>query len=97
MWESQAFAEPCPLDKSQLEALFDYLDTQGLFETAGGSVRSKCDHTYANTLAFLNARRIDAKPVIPWLGMHGAGCDCEVLMNTTMYYENAIELERGGP
>ena len=70
--ERAGFAASYPLPVPELKALFDHLDRDEA---------PPCDHTLAQTEAYLKQRRISEEPVISWLLAHGGGCDCEVLLN----------------
>ena len=61
-----------PLSKSDLKALFDWLD-----ETADDG----CDGTLRRTQEFLHERNLPEAAVTDWLLRYGGGCDCEVLAN----------------
>ncbi len=65
-----------PLKKHELRELFEHLDT-----------RSTCDHTFAHTTQFLERRDIATEPVLAWLQMNGAGCDCEVIFNVAANWD----------
>lgn len=62
-----------PLPRSDLTALFDFLDSRLESED--------CDHTLRLTREFLRERSVPEEPVVAWLGEHGGFCDCEVLSN----------------
>jgi hypothetical protein len=69
---AQAVAD-MPLTKTDLAALFDYVDTK-LEESA-------CDHTLRYTREFLVSRQLLEEQVVLWLAQYGGYCDCEVLAN----------------
>lgn len=62
-----------PLPRSELAALFDFLDSRLASED--------CNHTLRLTREFLWERSVAEEPVVAWLGEHGGFCDCEVLAN----------------
>lgn len=62
-----------PLPKSDLKALFDYLDAQLDVDD--------CDHSLRHTRAFLAKHQLPAAAVVSWLMEYGGYCDCEVLAN----------------
>lgn len=66
-----------PMSKSDLKALFDYLETQD----------SACDNTLKGTSEFLAAHSLDREKIVPWLQEHGGYCDCEVLANVESTFE----------
>ena len=61
-----------PLSKTDLKALFDWLD-----ETADQG----CDGTLRWTRHFLHAHGLPEGAIVDWLMDYGGGCDCEVLAN----------------
>ena len=62
------------VSREWLHKLFEHLDRQ----SASGL---KCRHDFRLTRKFLARHEIDAIPYLEWLGSHGAGCDCEVVLN----------------
>ena len=62
-----------PLSKSEIKALFDYVNVR--------LEADDCDHTLRHTLAFLSERHLPARPVVVWLQEYGGFCDCEVIAN----------------
>lgn len=50
----------------------------------------KCDHTYRLTSGFLSERALPLEEMLIWLGENGAGCDCEVMLNTAQQWEEKI-------
>ena len=79
--ERQAFVASYPVPADQLRQLCEHLDRKEA---------PPCDHTLRQTKSFLAAHKIDVETVVPWLLDHGAGCDCEVLLNI---YEEVAEQE----
>lgn len=63
-----------PIPPADLRALFDRLDRASI---AG----YQCPHTFALTTACLRERGIPVEPMLRWLRVTGAGCDCEVMFN----------------
>lgn len=61
-----------PLDIQTLKDLLSYLNREAA---------PACDHSLRETIAFLQGRKIDPAPVIPWLQEQGGYCDCEVIGN----------------
>ena len=41
-----------------------------------------CDHRFTLAESFLRDRRLPVQPMNEWLRRHGAGCDCEIILNT---------------
>jgi len=62
-----------PLSRADLKALFDYLDRPN---------PDPCTHTFKETTAFLNNRKLPIEATLKWLQFNGAFCDCEVIFNT---------------
>ena len=71
-----------PIAKSDLKALFDYVDAK--LEEEG------CDHTLKHTNAFLASRHLPQEQVIQWLAESGDFCDCEVIANSEGEWEWSI-------
>jgi hypothetical protein len=78
--ECQSLEASMPLSKSDLKALFDYLD----------ETMSSCDHSLTLTTDFLNAHSLNLEKIIPWLREHGGYCDCEVLGNVEEKFEDIL-------
>ena len=93
MWNNKFFEMPCPVSRNVLAALFSRIDKAQLVTYEDGTLTTKCDHTLAISRAFANENDYDPEPLIDWLCLHGGCCDCEVLMNTTVYFEDAIDFE----
>ncbi len=72
-----------PIPHAALRDLFERLDRTS---TTG----YQCDHTFALTEAFLRERGLPVAAMVEWLGENGAGCDCEVMMNTAAVWEEAV-------
>ncbi len=64
-----------PVSHDTLRDLFERLDRTS-------STGYECNHKFSLTEAFLKERGLPAAPMLKWLGENGAGCDCEVMMNT---------------
>lgn len=64
-----------PISRTALRDLFERLDQTSM-------TGYQCDHTFALTKAFLQERGLPTAAMVEWLGENGAGCDCEVMMNT---------------
>ncbi len=90
-WENKHFESPCPLKREQLEQLFTHIDKMGLLRFSDGTISSSCDHTLNISIEFAKSHNLNEEVLVDWLIQHGGCCDCEVLLNTTMYYEEAIE------
>ncbi len=69
---SESAGDP-PISQSDLKALFDFLDRDR---------SAPCTHTFKETTAFLKERGLPVDETITWLRNNGAGCDCEVILNT---------------
>lgn len=50
-----------------------------------------CDHSLDQTRQFLRQRGLDQAEILPWLGRHGGGCDCEVAANVYNDYGDVLE------
>lgn len=61
-----------PISKSDLKALFDYLDRPN---------PPPCDRTFKETIEFLEKHNLNKDVIIPWLNEYGGYCDCEVIFN----------------
>ena len=72
-----------PITYAELRALFEHLDRM----SASGY---ECDHAFTETASFLKARRLDAEPMLEWLGENGAGCDCEIMFNVAQQWEEKV-------
>jgi hypothetical protein len=75
--------EDPPIPHEALRDLFDRLDRTSM-------TGYQCDHTFALTKKFLRERRLPVEPMLGWLGENGAGCDCEVMMNTAAQWEEIV-------
>lgn len=72
-----------PITHDNLRDLFERLDRTS-------ATGYPCDHTFALTEHFLRERSLPIKPMLEWLGENGAGCDCEVMMNTAAQWEEIV-------
>ena len=70
--EEKKLVDSIPIPPADLKELFDYLDREN---------PPPCDHTFRDTLQFLERKKLSAERVIPWLREHGGYCDCEVIFN----------------
>ncbi|SHN64464.1 DUF2695 domain-containing protein [Desulfovibrio litoralis] len=77
--QKKQFLDSLPMPFAQFSQLFDYLDAQ--------SEENNCAHNFDMTITFLKENKIPIDNVLDWLRNHGAGCDCEVLLNTEEYFE----------
>lgn len=75
--------EELPISHDALRDLFERLDCISM-------TGYQCDHTFAVTQKFLRERDLPVEPMIEWLGENGAGCDCEVMMNTAAEWEDIV-------
>lgn len=80
--EFSMFDEP-PISREALRDLFERLDRTSM---AG----YQCNHTFSITEKFLRERDLPVHQMIGWLGANGAGCDCEVMMNTAAQWEEVV-------
>lgn len=60
-----------PISKADLKALIEFLGNHDFI----------CDHSFKETIAFLEKRGLDKNKIIPWLNEYGGNCDCEVVFN----------------
>ena len=72
-----------PISFNCLRILFEYLDRMSM---AG----YQCDHTFALTRKFLQQNNLPTERVLKWLGMNGAGCDCEIIFNVCPMWEKIV-------
>jgi hypothetical protein len=72
-----------PIPNDALRDLFERLDSVS-------STGYECDHTFAHTEAFLRERGLPVDVMLEWLGENGAGCDCEVMLNTAAQWEGIV-------
>lgn len=72
-----AFWASLPMPAEDFAALFDHLDAQ----------EQDCAGDLRETIAFLQQNHCPVEPVVEWLRQHGAGCDCEVLLNVEEQFE----------
>ena len=78
--------EEPPISHENLRDLFERLDRTSM-------TGYQCDHTFALTEVFLRERGLPVEAMIGWLGDNGAGCDCEVMMNTAAEWEEIVGYE----
>lgn len=71
--ELEWFLESLPVEKQQLEDLFDYLHVQ--------LAKAQCDHTLGHSMRFMMTRLMPFPKVTGWLNDNGGYCDCKVLEN----------------
>ncbi|MDP3073416.1 MAG: DUF2695 domain-containing protein [Opitutaceae bacterium] len=72
-----------PISHAELRDLFEHLDRTSM-------TGYECDHSYKLTIAFLQKRSLPVEPMLAWLGENGAGCDCEVMLNTAAQWEEIV-------
>jgi hypothetical protein len=72
-----------PISHDDLRDLFERLDRTSM-------TGYQCDHTFSLTEKFLRERGLYVQPMILWLGENGAGCDCEVMLNTAAQWEEIV-------
>ena len=77
--ERIALEAELPMTIAQVRELFAFLDT-----------RPSCDHTFADTMAFIRKHKLDEKSVLTWLREHGGYCDCEVIYNVQDKYAERL-------
>jgi hypothetical protein len=75
-YERTKFEATLPAPKSEIKALFDYLDENV----------EDCDDTLRQTVEFVRERNLPEEPIISRLNKHGGFCDCEVLANVEDEY-----------
>lgn len=78
--ENETFIASLPMKVNSFNDLFEDLDVKLSDEP--------CNHTLANTEAFLHQQELPVQKVILWLNEHGGYCDCEVLANVEEKFEN---------
>ena len=69
--ERQTLIDSIPISHHDLRDLFNPPDWGGL----------ECDHTFRETIAFLEARDLDVERVTTCICVYGGFCDCEVIYN----------------
>lgn len=74
----------CPIDRDQLRELFELLDRPN---------PPPCDHRLSETYVFLQDRGLPIDVTLKWLSANGAGCDCEVIYNTSQRYGAELGFE----
>lgn len=75
--------EDPPIPYAMLRDLFERLDRTSM-------TGYQCDHSFALTRQFLKEQNVPIQPMLDWLGENGAGCDCEVMMNTAVQWEEIV-------
>jgi hypothetical protein len=68
-----------PLPEENLDELFAAV--------AAALEGAECDNTLKHTRAWIAANYLPADPIVEWLEGHGGYCDCEVLMNAAVHFE----------
>jgi hypothetical protein len=71
-----------PLPNSQMQALFDMLDTE--------LPRRGCNHALVLVRSWLSAQGLAFEAVEAWLHDNGGHCDCEALANAEQAWQDAI-------
>lgn len=71
--QEREFVETLPFPQQHFNQLFDHLGSELNHE--------KCRHDFRLTSAFLRQLEINFEKHIDFFAHHGAGCDCEVLLN----------------
>ena len=78
--QRDAFEKSLPMDRTEFEGLFEFLDE--------GLAHRGCDGTHRLTLEFLRARRApNETAVLDFCEQNGGYCDCEVLNNVQDRFE----------
>jgi hypothetical protein len=75
--------EDPPISYDDLRALFAFLNKTS-------ATGYQCDHKYTLAERFLRERNLPVQPMLTWLGYNGAGCDCEIIFNTTAQWEERV-------
>lgn len=75
-----------PIGHEALRDLFEHLDRASM-------TGYQCGHSFSLTENFLQDRSLPVQPMLEWLGENGAGCDCEVMMNTAAEWEEIVGYE----
>ena len=70
--ERQKLIDSIPMPHQDLRDLFDYLDRPNA---------RQCDHTFCETVEFLQKRNLNVDSIVAWLRENGGFCDCEVIYN----------------
>jgi hypothetical protein len=79
--ELEALKASMPFSKDELQGLFEYLDSE---------LASGCDHTAKKTLLYLSSRSLDSERILHWLQELGGYCDCEVMANVEVKFEEIL-------
>ena len=74
----------CPISNNQLCDLFNYLNRPNPPE---------CSRRLRETHEYLKTRSLPIERTLKWLNANGAGCDCEVIMNTAQAYGPGVGFE----
>ena len=69
--EIEAFLKRLPIQKEEIEDLFDYLEFKLERET--------CNHTLRYAMQYVMENRLNFPKVTAWLNENGGFCDCKVL------------------
>ena len=69
--ERQKLRDSVPMPIFELKGLLEFLEAADF----------DCDHTDANTVRYLESRKLDVARITAWLRDQGGYCDCEVLAN----------------
>lgn len=80
--EQEAKIAQMPISKTDLRALFNYLDSSLQEED--------CDDSLTLTEAFLLERGLPIDQTKAWLAQYGGYCDCEVLANVEDEFSEII-------
>lgn len=70
-----------PIGKTDLAALFDFLDEKLSVESGGD---------YRFTIDFLHSRNLPLEPTLIWLQQYGGHNDAEVLWNVEQEFEDFL-------
>lgn len=84
-WKSEqraAVRRKLPLPNADLEAFFDYLNSELLV--------LGCDPSRRICLAWITQRGVSSAELLSWLDDNGGFCDCTALANAKQYWMEAI-------
>lgn len=73
-----------PISHAELKALFEWLDRPN---------PPPCDHSFRETVQFLNERQLPVEPTLEWLQSNGGYCDCEIIFNVTDEWADIVGWE----
>jgi len=76
--------EKCPITPDELRELFEFLDRPN---------PPVCNHRLSESYKFLQDRGLSIEQTLNWLNANGAGCDCEVIYNTSQRYGPDVGFE----